>query len=333
MTIPVLLRLLTGLLVICLSSQVFAHEVRPGYLELRELAHDAYSVLWKIPMKGDKVLSLEPIFPDTCQPNTSVTSHTQGGAMLQRWSIACVEQLSGNRITIAGLESTLTDVLVRIERSNSSVITQRLTPSNTSFVVAAAESAWQITTTYLWRGVEHILLGIDHLLFVLALLIIVEGWRTLVATITAFTLAHSMTLAAAVLGYVHVPQQPVEAVIALSILFLATEIMHTRQGKPGLARRWPWLVAFIFGLLHGFGFAGALTEVGLPGNAIPLALLFFNIGVELGQLMFVAVMILLYQIWQQSNVQPMCWVKAFPVYAIGSIAAYWTIERIVSFWA
>ena len=196
-----------------------------------------------------------------------------------------------------------------------------------------SESAWQIAVTYLVLGVEHILLGIDHLLFVLALLLIVGNWRTLIATITAFTVAHSITLAAATLGYVHVPQQPVEAVIALSILFLASEIMHMRRGKPGLARRWPWLVAFIFGLLHGFCFAGALSEVGLPENAIPLALLFFNIGVEVGQLLFVGGMILLYRLWRMTAMQPAPWAQALPVYAIGSVAAYWTIERVASFWS
>ena len=138
-------------------------------------------------------------------------------------------------------------------------------------------------------GVEHILFGVDHLLFVLALLILVKGWRKLVGTITAFTVAHSITLAAATLGFVHVPSKPVEATIALSIVFVACEIVHRRQGRSGLTETWPWVIAFSFGLLHGLGFASALREVGLPQNAIPLALLFFNIGVELGQLLFIGV--------------------------------------------
>jgi hydrogenase/urease accessory protein HupE len=253
--------------------------------------------------------------------------------MVYRWTLGCETPLSGKPISIEGLEKTLTDVLVRIERQDGSTITQRLSPANNEFTVAASESTWQIAATYLGLGVEHILLGIDHLLFVLALLLIVGNWRVLLATITAFTVAHSITLAAATLGYVHVPQQPVEAVIALSILFLASEIMHMRRGKPGLARRWPWLVAFIFGLLHGFGFAGALTEVGLPENAIPLALLFFNIGVEVGQLLFVGSMILLYRLWRMTTLQPTPWIQALPVYVIGSVAAYWTIERVASFWS
>ena len=178
-------------------------------------------------------------------------------------------------------------------------------------------------------GVEHILLGFDHLLFVLALLILVPTTRKLIWTITSFTLAHSVTLAAATLGIVNIPQKPVEAVIALSILFVAIEIVHWKQGKPGITRQWPWLVAFTFGLLHGFGFAGALTEIGLPDHAIPLALLFFNRGVEAGQLLFIVAVLL---VWGLMNrlVWP-TWAWRIPVYSIGSLAAFWTIDRIVSF--
>ncbi|MEJ2180131.1 MAG: HupE/UreJ family protein, partial [Gammaproteobacteria bacterium] len=181
-------------------------------------------------------------------------------------------------------------------------------------------------------GVEHILLGIDHLLFVFALLLIVTGVRRLVWTITAFTIAHSITLAGATLGYVHVAQQPVEAIIALSILFLATEIIHSRRGRPGYAERWPWMVAFIFGLLHGFGFAGALAEVGLPQQAIPLALVFFNVGVELGQLLFVAIVLLLGWMIHRIKVFPLRPAEMVTTYVIGSVAAFWMIERVVGFW-
>jgi len=208
----------------------------------------------------------------------------------------------------------------------------RLTPGETSFKIKAETSHFEVVKVYTALGIEHILLGIDHLLFVFALLLIVVGWRRLLGTITAFTLAHSITLAAATLGYVHVPQPPVEAVIALSILFLATEIVHGQRGRPGTAERFPWLVAFIFGLLHGFGFAGALSEIGLPGQSIPLALLFFNVGVEVGQLIFVAVVVgagwLLRQVIEKT---PLSYAKIVTSYAIGSVAAFWTIERIIAF--
>ena len=309
-----------------------AHEVRPGYLELRELGSGAFSVLWKVPMRGGARLSLRPILPEACKTRSPVSSQAVGGALIERWSVACDGDLAGGTIAIAGLDRTLTDVLVRMERGDGSVHTARLTPTEPSFEVAPAAAAWQIATAYLRLGVDHILLGLDHLLFVLALLMIVDGWRTLVATITAFTVAHSMTLAAATLGYVHIPQQPIEAVIALSILFLASEIIHTRQGRPGVAHRLPWLVAFVFGLLHGCGFAGALTEIGLPEHAIPLALLFFNIGVELGQLLFIAGVIALSTLTKYLVTRPPTWGPQLSAYAIGSVAAFWTLERVASFW-
>jgi hydrogenase/urease accessory protein HupE len=196
--------------------------------------------------------------------------------------------------------------------------------------VLRGERPWQVTAgEYLVLGFHHILLGIDHLLFVLALLMLVPNMRTLVWTITSFTLAHSLTLAAATLGWVHVPQAPVEAVIALSILFVAMEIVHWRQGRPGLTRRWPWLVAFTFGLLHGFGFAGALSEIGLPEHAIPLALLFFNVGVELGQLLFIGAVIAVSLVLKRITWPGWAW--RVPVYTIGSLAAFWTIQRIAGF--
>ena len=186
-------------------------------------------------------------------------------------------------------------------------------------------------TTYFLLGVEHILLGIDHLLFVLALLLLVPGLRMLFWTITSFTLAHSVTLAAATLGFVNFPSRPVEAIIALSILFVASEIIRWRQGHPGISRRWPWLVAFVFGLLHGFGFAGALSEIGLPEHAIPLALLFFNLGVEAGQLLFIAGVLLIWLFLKRLNWPEWSW--RMPAYAIGTVAAFWTIERVLSFWS
>jgi hypothetical protein len=180
---------------------------------------------------------------------------------------------------------------------------------------------------YLGLGIEHILLGVDHLLFVFALLLIVRGPWMLVKTITAFTLAHSITLALATLGVVHVPARPVDAAIALSIVFLAAEILHARQGRPGLTARKPWVVAFAFGLLHGLGFAAALTQLGLPQSEIPLALLFFNVGVEIGQLMFVGVFLALGWALRQLQVTWPRWSESVPAYAIGTIAAFWLIER------
>jgi hydrogenase/urease accessory protein HupE len=207
-----------------------------------------------------------------------------------------------------------------------------LTPAAPSFVVEAAPSRSRVAGTYLRLGVEHILGGVDHLLFVLALLMIVKGWRKLLATVTSFTVAHSITLVLATLNVVHLSSGPVEAVIALSILFLATEIVHARRGRPGLTQRFPWVVAFTFGLLHGFGFAGALAEVGLPETAIPLALFLFNLGVEIGQVLFVTAVLGLGWTGLRFQVPWPAWAWRVPTYAIGVTAAFWTIQRVVAFW-
>jgi len=267
--------------------------------------------------------------PERCEAPATQLTWQEGGTWIERSSVRCPNGIVGENVLIRGLSSTVIDALARFERLDGTTQVVRLTPSEPSFTVTAAESWLQVAATYTVLGVEHILLGIDHLLFVLALLMLVPNVRTLVWTITSFTLAHSLTLAAATLGWVHVPQAPVEAVIALSILFVAMEIVHWRQGRPGITRRWPWLVAFTFGLLHGFGFAGALSEIGLPEHAIPLALLFFNLGVEIGQLVFIgtvfAVSLMLRRIaWPG-------WAWRVPVYAIGSMAAFWTIQRIAGF--
>jgi len=309
-----------------------AHEVRPGYLEIRQTEPEAYDVLWKVPARGDMRLSLYAVLPDNCVSLTPVSTHKAGGAFLDRWSVSCDGGLTGGTITIDGLSSTLTDVLVRLERLDGSTQVDLLAPKSPSVVIEAAQGWLGIAATYLRLGFEHILLGIDHLLFVLALLILVDGRRRLIGTVTAFTAAHSLTLAAATLGFVHVPQAPVEAIIALSIVFVAGEIAHAHQGRPGLTQRWPWVVAFTFGLLHGFGFAGALTEVGLPEQAIPLALLFFNVGVELGQLAFIALALVLGAAAVRASAWRPTWAWRIPAYGIGALASFWTIERVVNFW-
>ena len=215
---------------------------------------------------------------------------------------------------------------------DGSVHSTVLRPNNTEFTVPVSASSLAVINTYTFLGIEHILGGIDHLLFVLGLMLIVQGIPALVKTITAFTVAHSITLAMATLGYVHLPSAPVEAVIALSILFLAVELARKSHGVIGLTARFPWIVAFSFGLLHGFGFAGALTETGLPQHAIPLALLFFNIGVEIGQLLFVAAILISIRVIKSQVIARPARSESLPAYLIGSLASFWLIERTVSFW-
>jgi hydrogenase/urease accessory protein HupE len=323
-------------LIVALASGAYAHEVRPAYLELHQSGADSYDALWKVPGRGDSMrLGLYVELPEGCVNLSEPRGIFAGGSFTERWNVKCAGGLDGRTINISGLASTLTDVLVRLERLDGTTQVVRLTPSAPSFVVQASLGRMQVAGTYLLLGVEHILGGIDHLLFVLALLLLVRGWRRVAVTVTAFTLAHSITLAGATLGLVHVQQKPVEAVIALSIVFVAGEIVHGKQGLPGLTSRWPWVVAFTFGLLHGFGFAGALREVGLPQTSIPVALLFFNFGVELGQLLFIAsvfaVVTVARQGMRRTSLLHPAWALRLPPYAIGGVAAYWVIQRIAAF--
>jgi hydrogenase/urease accessory protein HupE len=309
-----------------------AHEVRPAYLELRETAPALYSVLWKVPgSSGNLRLALDVELPAGCAKVTEPRASMVNNAFTERWSIACVGGLTGRVVRIAGLSATMTDVLVRVEHRDGTTQVTRLTPSDPSMVVEAAPRAWAVARTYLMLGIGHILGGVDHLLFVLALLLITRGTTRLVKTVTAFTVAHSITLALATLGFVHVPSKPVEAVIALSIVFVAAEIVHGRRGVEGLAARAPWIVAFIFGLLHGFGFAGALTQIGLPQGSIPLALLFFNVGVEAGQLLFIAGVLGILVSARRVKLPTPQWTRIVPPYAIGAIAMFWVIQRISAF--
>ncbi|WP_035600518.1 HupE/UreJ family protein [Haloferula sp. BvORR071] len=252
------------------------------------------------------------------------------GAEIKRWSIHAGPQgLEGREIGVHGLEATMVDVLVRVALADGRVVSHMLRPDAPAFVFHGAD-AGPAAGGYFTLGVEHILFGIDHLLFVLALVLIVRGKRQLLKTITAFTIAHSITLALATLGWAKVPPAPVEAVIALSIVFVAAEILRSRRGQRGLTERAPWLVAGSFGLLHGFGFAGALSEVGLPANDIPLALLFFNLGVEAGQLAFVIGVLAVIALLRRARLPQ--WAAVLPPYAIGSAAMFWVIERSAAMW-
>jgi hydrogenase/urease accessory protein HupE len=240
----------------------------------------------------------------------------------------CPGGLEGRHIVIGGLTATLTDVLVRLVRADGTPQIVRLTPSAPSFVVAATPSRLQVATTYLRVGVGHILLGVDHLVFVLGLLLIVPNRWMLLKTITSFTVAHSITLAIATLGYVHAPVPPLNAVIALSLLFLGPEIVRARRGDTSLTLRHPWVVAFAFGLLHGFGFASGLTTMGLPRAEIPVALLLFNLGVEAGQILFVLLIVLLARAFRTLDIHWPRWVGALPAYTVGTLGAYWTMQRL-----
>jgi hypothetical protein len=317
---------------VCLADAAGADVFRPAYLELRQRDHDTVDVLWKVPAIGDSLrLGIYVRFPPATTNVTEPRGTFVTGAFVERWTIRRAGGLAGGEVSIENLPGSITDVLARVERLDGTTQVARLLPERPRFVVEAPQDSAGVARTYLTLGVEHILAGVDHLLFVLALVLIVSNRRRLLVTITAFTVAHSLTLAAATLGVVRVPQAPVEAVIALSIVFVAAEIIRGIQGQPGLTARAPWVVAFVFGLLHGLGFAGALAEVGLPTQAIPLALLFFNVGVELGQVMFVAAVWVILALVERAALPRLVWVRAVPPYAIGAVAMFWVFERVLAF--
>jgi hypothetical protein len=324
---------LTVLLLPTWTGGALAHRLQPAYLEIGEQAAGKFSILWKRPFVGSRPMNIYPQLPSSCTNLTEPVIQLLPSGTVERWFVDCgTGGMINETINIDGLPATQTDTLLRIQLLDGSMFTSVLRPDSPSFLVPKKPSKSKIAGSYLVLGIEHILGGFDHLLFVLGLLLIVRSTMLLIKTITAFTLAHSVTLAMAALGFVHVPQAPVEAIIALSILFLATELTKQGKGEMGLTSKAPWIVALCFGLLHGFGFAGALTEVGLPQTDIPLALLFFNVGVEVGQLMFVAAVLAARWLIRKIRVEWPVWVHQVPAYAIGSLAAFWFIQRTISFW-
>jgi hydrogenase/urease accessory protein HupE len=311
-----------------------AHEVRPAYLELRQTSAETFSMLWKVPGLGDELrLALYVNLPSDATTLEAAHSTFVNNAFIERWTITRKKGLAGARIGVSGLDATMTDALVRVQRLDGTVQVARLTPAAPTFVVEAAPTATEIGTTYLKFGVEHILTGYDHLLFLLALIVVVSTVHRAVATVTAFTIAHSITLAGAALGAVHLPQPPVEAAIALSIVFVAAEAARMQGCQLSVTVRYPWLVAFVFGLLHGFGFAGGLMEIGLPQTDIPLALFTFNLGVEIGQLMFVTVVFAALTLASRVKwIGPAASVSKIGIsYAVGVLAMFWVIDRLAAF--
>ena len=319
------------LFVLFTTFKGWSHEIRPAYLQIIQIDKNTYEVFWKVPSMGDAVPKIQPVFPPFFTVEELKAPNQIPGSVIYSYKISSEETLQGKILTINGLNKTLIDALVTIKYLNGEKVTMMLQPDRDSSIIPGETSTYDVVKTYSKLGIEHILLGIDHLLFVLALIIITKGKWHILKTITAFTIAHSITLSLAALGYVNFPTAPVEAVIALSIVFLAVEIVKNINGKQTLTSKKPWLVAFTFGLLHGFGFAGALSAIGLPQQDIPWALAFFNVGVEIGQIAFVLVVLVFIKLLSFKKDWPV-FIKKAPAYAIGSMAAFWMIERVLRFW-
>jgi hypothetical protein len=307
-----------------------AHESQPGLLEVRQLTAEQWEILWRAPIYYGKPHPARLALPEDWQPVGEPRVQRLASSELHRQIVKVPPgMLDGSVIGFPGLEQTITDVFVRLSRLDGSETSLVVRPASPEAVLRG-ERPWYVASgEYLVLGFNHILMGIDHLLFVLGLLIIVQGTRMLVETITAFTLAHSITLAVATLGYANVPGPPLNVAIALSILFLGPEMVRVWRGQTSFTIRHPWVVAFGFGLLHGFGFASGLSTVGMPRAEIPLALLMFNVGVELGQLAFVALILLCHRAARTLEFRWPRPAELAPAYLIGTLGAYWTIQRTV----
>jgi hydrogenase/urease accessory protein HupE len=328
-----LVLLLAALTAVFFAGPAWAHEVRPAYLEIREDAPSRYTITWKQPVVGDMAIRLVPRLSNGWLDAAPADDFISPAFRIRTWQVrsAAPDPITGQTVLIEGLDRSITDALVSVRLADGRSFETILNPGRSSVRLTFGHAGGLIVPAYFALGVEHILTGIDHLMFVLALVLLVGiRWRLLTA-ITAFTVAHSITLAASATGLVHVPSAVIEALVALSIVVVAVELMNAQRGEGGLTLRHPWLIAFTFGLLHGFAFAGALVEVGLPKDAIAQSLLLFNVGVETGQILFVGMAIMALMTFRPLRLwMPSAWDrlgKVLPPYAIGSFAAFWFIER------
>ena len=316
---------------------VSAHALEPGFLELQPIGASEWRVTWRKPQVAGQPMEIDAVLPEGCTPRRGPAPAFDGRAFLSGWIATCERGIAGGEIRIEGLERTRTDVLVRYSLGGASPTATRLTAAAPAFTVPEDTGALGIVASYAALGIDHILKGIDHLLFVLMLLFLIRDWRKLLGAVTAFTVAHSLSLAAATLGWIIVPPPPVEAVIALSIAFLAAELLHPPGEEKRLTERYPWVVAFAFGLLHGLGFARALLDIGLPEGDVPLALLAFNLGVEAGQILFIlailalgAAVARLYPA-ARATFTPGAFGLRATAYAVGTLAAFWVVQRMAGF--
>jgi len=310
-------------------TYISAHLVKPAYLEIKSIGGYTYLTKWKVPIAYNKHPSIAPLFPKTCQEDLTHT-HKDENILFVTSTLHCKETLRGKTISIKNIENEIRTVIFHFEEEDTSYFTE-FNPSNPSLHIKNATNHSHNTLNYISSGIEHILIGYDHLLFVLGLLLLIRKWRALFETISAFTLSHSITLGASALGYVVLPEIFIERMIALSIVILAVEIVYLQQGKAGLFSKFPWIVALFFGLIHGFGFSNALSELALPKEHLIQALLFFNMGIEIGQILFILFLISFYYLLKYflSKVY-LSKGKTLLAYFIGISASYWLVERLVT---
>jgi hydrogenase/urease accessory protein HupE len=330
------------LLLLIVASVAHAHDARPNYVQISETAANAFSVMWKVPASVPGAALPFPTLPDGCKAEQPPTWQAAGAEFIGQQVFICSASLSGRTV---GIEfptyNPSLSTLYKVRLANGEEHVRILRPDESSWTVPDAESAFGVAKEYTVLGIEHIWIGIDHLLFVACLLFIARAPRRLLITITGFTVAHSITLALSALDLVRIPTPPVEAAIALSVVFLAWEI--AKGDESSLTYRFPVMVSSSFGLLHGFGFAAVLRDIGLPQTELPTALLFFNVGVEIGQILFVLALLAAFFVLRPLLVRVLRWGPDDAVhwssltipasYVIGSIASYWMIDRVSGFWS
>ena len=323
-----MIRLLFLLGLLALARPASADELRPGYLELTQQDARHWRMVWKAPILGGLATHAHPLVPTQCHQSPP-SARLEGAALVAESQLTCAKDLAGGEVGLAGMDAAFTDALVRIAPLGRAVQAARLTPGHATITVATVPDRWAVARSYFALGVEHILTGYDHLLFVVALVLLLGRLGVVVRAATAFTVAHSLTLVGTTLGLIGLAQAPVEALIALSIVFLAVEVVKQDESRPRLSERIPWVVAFGFGLIHGFGFAGALREIGLPDGDVPTALLTFNLGVEAGQLVIVSLVLAAIALVRRLAPPALRPVKLAASYAIGITASFWFIQRLV----
>ena len=321
------------LLILIVPQRVRAHEIRPAYLEIKQTAPDRFSLLWRTPITAGMRLPIVLTIPGARNLKSPTIEEFSDSIVERRWIDVGPKGLAGEHIEFLGLQLTITDVLVRVQMLDGREWTTIARPSQPWVEIGASQTWLDVAGTYIVEGIRHILFGVDHMLFVLGLLLIVKNRWMLLKTVSAFTVAHSITLAVATLGYAEVPALPLNAAIALSILFLGPEIVRSWRGETGFTIDHPWVVAFAFGLLHGFGFASVLTSAGLPRHELPLALVSFNVGVELGQVGFIGIILALESSFRVLEVRWPRWVHLLPGYTVGSLGAFWTVQRLALLFA
>lgn len=329
-----LLGFLVGLFALAAAGPLSAHELRPSLVELREVEQSAYTLDWKVTLTvgSAAVLAdrLEPVIPENCSIVGDPVQRMQSAAIMGRASLKCVGGPAGNQFGLSKLLGK-SDAIARFIPLNAPAQSFRLTADEPTATILSEPDALSVLIDYSTIGAEHIVFGWDHLLFVIALVLLVRTPWPVVKAATAFTIAHSITLVATVLGYSGLPSRPVEVLVALSIMFLAVEVAIVLRApdRRTVTRRYPWAVAFAFGLVHGFGFAGSLAQIGLPQTKLAAALFAFNVGVEAGQLLVVGLTMLFLTALTRAPIPTQTHVLRAAVYVIGTISSFWLIDRLI----